>query len=93
MHGKITVIVFKDGMRNMLHDALKARDFSGNAQSLSHTADIIRQDLFNHDAEKFSGSLSSGCQENSISSSVKILISMILNGTSLKDQDKTLTPA
>ena len=87
-NGKNTVIVFKKGMQNMLKEALKKRDFSEDATILAKAAMIIRNDTFNHQCFKFNGCFSSQCQENSIPSSLKSLISLIYNGPNLKDQDK-----
>ena len=86
--GKNTILVFKEGMRNMLKEALKKRDFTEDAQILAKAASIIRKDIFNHDAFKFEGSFPENCQETSLPSSLKTLISLIFNGVSLKKQDK-----
>ena len=86
--GKNTVIVFKKGMQNMLKEALKKRDFSEDAAILAKAAMIIRNDTFNYQCFKFNGCFSSQCQENSLPSSLKCLISLIYNGPNLKDQDK-----
>ena len=85
---KNTILVFKEGMRNMLKEALKKRDFTEDAQILAEAASIIRKDIFNHDAFKFEGSFPENCQETSLPSSLKSLISLIFNGVSLKKQDK-----
>lgn len=86
--GKNTVIVFKKGMQNMLKEELKKRDFSEDATILAKAAMIIHNDTFNHQCFKFNGCFSTQCQENSIPSSLKSLISLIYNGPNLKDQDK-----
>ena len=86
--GKNIVIIFKKGMEDMLKDALKKRDFSEDATILAKSAKIIRNDIFTNECLKFNGSFSSNCQENSLPSSLKFLISVILNGPNLKEQDK-----
>ena len=86
--GKNTVIVFTRGMQNMLKEALKKRDYSEDALILAKAATIIRNDTFRHECFKFDGNFPSKCQENSIPSSLKSLISLIYNGPNLKDQDK-----
>ena len=86
--GKKTLFWFsKKGMRNMLKEALKKRDFTENAQILTKAASIIRKDIFNHDAFKFEGSFPENCEETSLPSSLKTLISLIFNGVCLKKQD------
>ena len=72
----------------MLKDALKKRDYSEDALILAKAATIIRNDTFRHECFKFDGNFPSKCQENSIPSCLKSLISLIYNGPNLKDQDK-----
>ena len=86
--GKNTVLIFKEGMQNMLKEALTSRDFSADAVILANAATIIRKDIFNHQGFKFTGCFPEECQEDSLPSSIKSLVSMILNGPNLKHQDK-----
>jgi len=86
--GKNTIIVFNEGMKNMLKEALKERDFSDDAVTLAKAATIVRKDTFSHEAYGFSGHFPPQCQENPIPSSLKSLISMILRGTTIKDQER-----
>lgn len=75
-------------MRNMLWEALSKRDFEEDALILAKAAKIIRKDILNHTGFKFTGSFSERCQEISLPSSLKSLISMIMNGSNLKGQEK-----
>ena len=86
--GRNTVLIFKEGMRNMLKETLRNRDFDEDALILAKAATIIRNDIFNHTGFTFTGSFPEKCQENSLPSSLKYLVSMIMNGSNLKDQDK-----
>ena len=86
--GKSTLIVFREGMKNMLKEALKKHDFNEDAWILAKAAVIVRKDIFNHEGFKFTGSFQQNCQERSVPSSLKSLISLIVNGLNLKDQDK-----
>ena len=86
--GRNTIIIFKEGMRHMLNEALKNRDFNEDATILAIAAIIVRKDIFYHQGFKFSGSFPAECQEQSLPSSLKSLVSMILNGPNIKDQDK-----
>jgi len=72
----------------MLNEALKKRIHSEEATILAKAAMIIRNDIFNHQSFKFDGCFPSKCQETSLPSSLKLLISLIYNGLNLKDQDK-----
>ena len=86
--GRNTLLVFNKAMENMLKEALRKRGFSEDAITLAKAATIIRNDVFNHQCLQFNGSFSPGCQQNSLPSSLKSLVSLILNGPNLKDQDK-----
>ncbi|KAK3878708.1 hypothetical protein Pcinc_016655 [Petrolisthes cinctipes] len=75
-------------MKNIVHDAVKTRNFSEDALILSKAAMIVRKDILSHKGFTFTGSFSAQCQEDSLPSSLKALVSMILNGSNLKDQSK-----
>ena len=86
--GRNIVIVFKKGMESMLRDAIKKRDFSEDVEILAKAAKIIRNDIFDQDWFKFNGCFPPECQEDSLPTSLKSLVSLILSGPNLKDQDK-----
>ena len=69
----------------MLNEALKDQYFTEDAVLLAKAAAIVRKDIFNHQCFKFTGSFPAECQEDSLPS---CLVSMFLNGPSLKDQGK-----
>ena len=71
-------------MKNMLKEALKKRDFSEDAAILTKAAVIVRNDIFNHHCVSFTGAFLPNCQEDSLPSSLKSLVSLILNGPNLK---------
>ena len=72
----------------MLNEALKNRDFNEDAAILAKAAIIVRKDIFCHKGFKFTGSFPAECQEHSLPSSLKSIVSMILNGPNIEDQDK-----
>ena len=72
----------------MLKEALKKWDFSEDAVILAKAAVIVRDDIFDHHCINFTGTFLPYCQEDSLPSSLKSLISLILNGPNLKDQNK-----
>ena len=86
--GRNTILVFNKAMQSMLKKALRKRDFSEDAIILAKAAKIIRNDVFNHQCLQFTGNFPPSCQENSLPLSLKSLVSLILNGPNLKDQDK-----
>lgn len=89
---KNVVIVFESGMQHLLKDSLMKRDYSEEANILAKAASIIRKDIFDHKIDSFSGSFPDHCQEESIPSTLKSLISMILVGKNLKHQEKKSQP-
>ena len=86
--GKNTINFFEEGMKNMQKKALKKRDFSEDVAILAKAAAIIRNDIFNHDHFTFTGSSPPKWQEHSLPSSLKSLVSLVLNGLNLQDQDR-----
>ena len=84
--GRHNVIVFQKGMAALLKETLKERDFSDDALTLARAAKIVRQDIFSHRGFSFSGTFLQECQETSVPASLKTLVSMILNGVNLKEQ-------
>ena len=77
----------------MLREALQQRNFSEDATILAKAARIIRTDIFSHNSSKFDGSFPPNCQEDSLPSSLKLLISLIFNGPTLKEQQRCETLA
>ena len=87
--GRNTFLVFKEGMRNEIQDALEKKDFSEDALILAKAASITKEDIFNHKGILFNRSqFPEKCQDKSLPSSLTTLISLILNGSNLKNQEK-----
>ena len=91
--GKSIVLVFNEGMINLLKEAHKNRDFTEDAVILAKAAAIVRKDIFSHQGFKFTGSFPAECQEESLPSSLKSIVSMILNGPNIKDQGRRVSQA
>ena len=89
--GRNTIITFNKAVQSILREALKKRDFSEDANILAKAATIIRTDIFSHNSFQFTGCFPSNCQEDSLPSSLKLLISLIFNSPNLKDQDRCET--
>ena len=77
----------------MLKEALKKWDFSEDAVILAKAAMIVRDDIFDHHCINFTGAFLPNCQEDSLPSSLKSLVLLILYGPNLKDQKKHETQA
>ena len=85
--GKHKILAFDLGMQKM-KQAL-ACDYEGDAQLLAKAAKIVRRDIVLHNGFKFE----SGCQKESVPSTLKTLVSMLLNGANLKHQDSIYSQA
>lgn len=86
--GRNTVLIFREGMSNLLKDAFKQQHVSDNVTTLAKAAAIIRKDMFLHKQFKFSGCFPLDCQADSIPPSLKLIVSMILNGADIQNQEK-----
>ena len=90
--GKQTVLIFRNGLKNIVKEALQERDFSDDTAVLAKAAKIVRRDIFSHEGFSFSGIFFPlGCQESTMPASLKSLISMIMNGLNVKDQQNKET--
>ena len=86
--GKQTVLIFRNGLKNIVKEAVQERDFSDDTAVLAKAAKIVQRDMFSHKGFSFSGIFPLGCQESSVPASLKSLISMIMNGLNVKNQHK-----
>ena len=84
--GKNKVLVFQQGMQQMLKQAMTC-NYEGDALLLAKVAKIVRKDIASFKGFSFDGKFSSGCQQQSVPSTLKTLVSMLLNGANLRDQD------
>lgn len=74
-------------MQQLLKQAMKC-DYEGDALLLAKCAKIVRiKEIVSYKGFHFDGKFPPGCQQESMPSSLKTLVSMLLNGADLKDQD------
>lgn len=73
-------------MQQMLKQAMSC-DYEGDALLLAKAAKIVRKDIISHKCFQFDGKFGSCCQQESVPSTLKTLVSMLLNSADLKDQD------
>lgn len=83
--GKNVILVFEQGMQEMLKQALKC-DYEEDALILAKAAKIVRGDIFDSNGFKFNASFPSECQQDSVPTYLKSLVTMMLVGVDLKDQ-------
>ena len=81
------MLIFRNGLQNIVKEALQERDFSDDTAVLAKAAKIVRRDMLSHKGFSFSGTFPLGCQEISLPASLKSLILMIINGLNVKDQE------
>ena len=85
-HGKNKVLVFEQAMQSMLTQALTT-DCDEEVALLAKTAKMLGKDIFQLKGFNFDGAFPAKSQKNSVPGSLKMLISMILNGNDLQQQD------
>ena len=91
--GRNTILVFREAISSLLKDALKQRNFSEDAEILARAATIVRKDIFAHKGFSFSGCFPMDCQLKYLPSSLRSLVSIILNGLNIKDQEQSESQA
>ena len=84
---KNSLLVFNDGLQKLLKDTITYRDFDSQAILMAQLAKVMRQEIVNCKPFQFSGEFPLKCQENSIPTTLKTFISMLLNGPDVQDQD------
>ena len=83
--GKNMILVFQQRIQEMLKET-RTQDFEEETMILAKAAKIIRKEITNCTKFTFAGSFPSNCQEKSIPVHLKTLVSMLLNGTDVRDQ-------
>ena len=84
--GRNIVLVGNEHIGSALNKACEY-DADNEAVILARAAKIVRRDMLQL-KKKFEGSFDSKCQEESVPSSLTTLVSMVLNGPSIKDQSR-----
>ena len=86
--GKNVILVFEKGMQQMLKQAMET-DYEADALILAKAARIVREDIFRSCGFNFTGSFPPDCQKNSVPANLKSMVTMLMKGADLKDQDST----
>ena len=84
--GKSIVLVFNQGMKNMLKEAVDSRDYESEALAMVKLVKVLRRKIFEWKSFQFTGSFLPDCQENSVPLILKIFLSLLLNGSNEKTQ-------
>jgi hypothetical protein len=92
-HGREKVLVFKEGIDEILKEALKQQNQSEEFKTFSKVSDLIRLDMSEHKAPSFNGSFNQDSQIASVPKSLLTIVSLLLYGTAIKDQTKKINQA
>ena len=85
--GKHTVLAFKEGMEKLLKDSLDPVNFESDALLMSKVAKMVWNEIFQWKKFCFSGKFPSNCQNDAVSPLLKSLVSMLINGHNMNNQD------
>lgn len=91
--GRHTVLAFKEGIKSLLKDAVNSNDLEQETLDYAKVSKIIRNNIFEGQTFQFSGNFPPGCQNDSVPSSLLCLVSMLLNGPNITDQDTEVSQA
>ena len=91
--GKTVLLVFNEEMASILREELWKHDYETDALTLAKAARIVRRVMFNQPGFRFLGSFPSNCQTSSVPSSLRALISMLLNGSNIAHRNATESQA
>ena len=76
-----------------MKDALEQHNFSEDAEILARAATIVRKDIFAHKGFNFSRCFPRDCQLKYLPSSLRSLVSIIINGLNIKEQEQSESQA
>ena len=85
--GKNSLLVFNEGLKKLLKNTMSHCNFESEAILMAKLVKVMRQEICDRKPFQFSGNFPPKCQENSIPTTLKIFISMLLNGPHVQHQD------
>ena len=74
-------------MEKLLRDSLDSVNFESDALLMSKVAKMVRNEIFQWKKFCFSGKFPSNRQNDAVSPLLKSLVSMLINGHNMKNQD------
>ena len=87
--GKNIILVFEQGMQEMLKTSVECCNHQEDALTLMKAAKIVRNEIFSSHRFNFDGSFPRGCQQQSVPTSLIMLVNLLLKGGDVMDQDST----
>ncbi len=88
MVGKEVFIIFEDKLLTQIE---QEDDIDEDMIGLGKTVNRIRREMFDQSISQFDGNFKNKCQEVSVPTSLKLLISLLLYGTNIKKNEPTET--
>jgi len=83
------LLVFNEVLKTLLKEALACWDYRYEALAMAKIVNILRKEMFDFESFRFNSSFPVDCQGRSMPPILTTLVSILLNGTNLKEQDKT----
>ncbi len=84
--GKNVILVFEHGMQELLKKSMECH-YQENALILMKAARIVRNDIFSSNGFSFNASFPPECQKESVPASLKLLVTLLLRGGDILDQN------
>ena len=84
--GKNTLLVFNDGLQHILKESIQNRGFDSETILMVKQVKLIRKEVYEWNSFFYFGSFPFNSQENSVSPTLKMSISMFLNGPIVRNQ-------
>ena len=82
--GKNKILVFEQGMQQMLKRVMMESNYDNEAVILAKEVKIVHKEIISYKNFHFDSKFPVGCQQASVPSTLKTLVSLLLNGTDLK---------
>ncbi len=84
--GRNILIVFNEGMKKVLKDAVNNLDYESEALMMIKLVKHLRKEILSWKPPPFTGQFPPNCQEFSVPTILKLFVSMLLNGPSVEKQ-------
>ena len=88
MVGRDVILVFPECIQQILKENIQNQDSQEETLMFAKVAKICRTELFSQSPSNFPGKFTAQCQQNSVPSSIKLLMSMLLYGPNHKSEDQ-----
>ncbi len=86
--GKNVILVFDQGLQQILKKSMES-DSQEDMFILMKAARIVRNDIFSFNGFNFNASFPQACQKGSLPMTLKLLVTMLLRGADIVDQDSS----